>query len=248
LLTENDKHRENRKNLPITQNVVGDQPLPAQKKSRRGLYSQTRNNRWKWMAGATAATAAGVTTSQAGFVTINLTGNFISATGGNHLNADLTGDGQPDVVIANAFNSVSTNPSLGFPYVHYIARVNLNAVPARAHLGRYDGSGYLTLGSQYKHFSGANSGVVSGSLTGSIPVVFKDLHINGGALTKGSLEVTVVGKVVLGDPNERPSVAKVQLDSLTYNTPDQGSSLALLAMGAAGVLALRRWRATQEQL
>ena len=45
------------------------------------------------MAGATAATAAGVTTSQAGLVTITLSNNYISATGGNHLNADLTGDG-----------------------------------------------------------------------------------------------------------------------------------------------------------
>jgi hypothetical protein len=29
--------------------------------------------------------------------------------------------------------------------------------------------------------------------------------------------------------------------------PDQGSSLALLAMGAGGILALRRWRTAQER-
>jgi len=75
-------------------------------------------------------------------------------------------------------------------------------------------------------------------LTGSIPVFFKDLHINGGALTSGSLEVTVFAKFNEG--------AKIQLDSLTYNTADQGSSLALLALGAGGVLALRRWRAAQK--
>ena len=76
---------------------------------------------------------------------------------------------------------------------------------------------------------------------GSIPIFFKDLHINGGAPTKGSLEVTVNG-------------GYITLDSFTYNTPvqfssrtvpDQGSSLTLLAMGAAGILALRRWRAPQ---
>lgn len=50
--------------------------------------------------------------------------------------------------------------------------------------------------------------------------------------------------------------ATVNLDSFTYNSntsvagasftvPDQGSSLALLAMGAGGVLALRRWRVAQ---
>jgi len=50
--------------------------------------------------------------------------------------------------------------------------------------------------------------------------------------------------------------AEIQLDSLTYNTPgqgsrlaaavpDQGSSLALVAIGAGGILALRRWKADQ---
>src|SRR5947208_15254863 len=76
-------------------------------KSGRGIYLQTRNKRWKWMAGATAATAAGVSASQAGTITINLLNNYISATGGNHLNAELTGDGQPDLTIANAYYSVS---------------------------------------------------------------------------------------------------------------------------------------------
>jgi hypothetical protein len=224
---------------------IGNQPSTAQKRNQRRSRLQTRDNRWKWMAAAATATAGGVAQSQAGMVTITLSNNFISATGGNHLNADLTGDGQPDVNIANAFNSVHTNPSLGFPYVSYHAKVDLNGVAVRADVFRYHGGGSLALGSQHKTFSAANSGIVSGSLTGSIPVVFKDLHINGGALTKGSLEVTVLGKVVLGDPNERPSVAEVQLDSLTFHTPDNGSSLALLAMGAGGVLALRRWRAAQ---
>ena len=68
----------------------------------KGLYLKKSNNRWKWMAGATAATAAGVTGSQASQITINLTNNYISA-GGNNLNADLTGDGHPDLTIVNTF-------------------------------------------------------------------------------------------------------------------------------------------------
>src|SRR5256886_16756295 len=76
--------------------------MKTQRENNRVLGLQTKNNRWKWMAGATAATAAGVTASQAGTITVNLLNNYISATGGNHLNADLTGDGQPDVTIANA--------------------------------------------------------------------------------------------------------------------------------------------------
>jgi hypothetical protein len=198
------------------------------------------------MAAAAAATAGGVAQSQAGLVTINLSNNFISATGGNHLNADLTGDGVPDVAIANALNSVFTPPSQTPLHIHYIARASLNGVLASAQLGRYDASGYLTLGAKHKHFSGAASGVVSGSLMGSIPVVFKDLHINGGKLTSGSLEVTVFGKVIPSEPGSPLSIAKVQLDSLTFHTPDNGSSLALLAIGASGVLAFRRLRSTRE--
>lgn len=244
LLTENEEYPGDRKNLPMKQNVVSDQPLSAQKKSLRSLYSPTQNNRWKWMIGATAATATGATTAQAGLVSINLTGNFISAVGGNHLNADLTGDGQPDLVISNAFYAVTTN-SNGPGFIQYIARVNLNGVLARAAAFAYDGVGFLTLGSHSKFFGFSSH---SGSLTGSIPVSFKDLHINGGALTKGSLQVTVLGKVVPSEPGEPNSVAKVQLDSLTFHTPDNGSTLTLLAMGATGVLALRRSRATQKHL
>jgi hypothetical protein len=226
------------KNLPMDQSDTSKQLLAAQKRNHRRPSLKRRNNRWKWMAGATAATAAaGVTTAQAGLVTINLTGNFISATGGNHLNADLTGDGQPDLIIANALNSVTIPSSLGPGHTHYIARVNLNGVLARADVFYYFGSGPLQLGSQHKYFS-----YPSGSLMGSIPVFFKDLHINGGALTKGSLEVTVLGKVgPLG------SDAKVQLDSLTFHTPENGSSLALLAMGASGVLAFRRFRSARQR-
>ena len=53
------------------------------------------------------------------------------------------------------------------------------------------------------------------------------------------------------------SEVQVQLDSFTYNSntplaganvtvPENGSSLALLAMGAGGILALRRLRAAQQ--
>ena len=65
------------------------------------------------MAGATAASAAGVSASYASLITVNLTNNFISATGGNHLNADLTGDGQSDLTIANAFYCWRTRTTYG---------------------------------------------------------------------------------------------------------------------------------------
>ena len=219
--------------------------MKTQKKNAQRLYLKKRNNRWKWMAGATAATAAGVTASQANAITINLVGNFIgqSGLGGgeNNLNADLTGDGHPDLTIANA-------PSYVYPFE---AGATLNGVRASFQFQDLDGfSARMRLGSRtafYRYIRTGSSGGRSNtygtpSLTGSIPLFFKDLHINGGAPTKGFLTVTVF-------------TTRVDLDSFSYNTPlqgaslatipDQGSSLALLAMGAGGILALRRWRATQ---
>jgi hypothetical protein len=206
------------------------------------LYRQA-NKRWKWMAGATAATAAGVTVSQAGAITINLLNNYISATGGNHLNADLTGDGAADLMIANAFNATHMLTTTSVPgYTVFTARVNLNGVLASA-ARRNSGNpfnGTERLGSLVAHF-GVTGPTFTGtySLTGSIPLSFKDLHINGGALTTGLLQVTVSTR----------HGADVRLDSFTYNdipiTPDRGSSLSLLAMGAGGVLALRRSRSAR---
>ncbi len=190
------------------------------------------------MAGATAATAAGVSASQAGTITINLLNNYISATGGNHLNADLTGDGQADLIIANAFYSVYYH-GLPFPsFNNYIVRVDLNGVHAQAFKSNDYGFGTVRLGSQIRFFGpvSCTSCPQYGSLMGSIPISFKDLHINNGKLTSGSLEVTLSS--IYGH-------AEIQLDSFTYKTSDEGSSLALLAMGAGGILALRRWRAAQ---
>jgi VPDSG-CTERM motif len=201
-----------------------------------------------------AATAAGVTACHAGLVTINLSNNYISASGGNHLNADLTGDGHPDLTITNAFNSLYRATSNGHPqnyFTHFSARVNLNGVIAAAREFDHGGpqTGSERLGSRATSFYRMGS-LFYGTyqLTGPIPLFFKDLRINGGAPTEGLLQVTV--SALIGRDNYFGS-AEVQLDSFTYNSnnpvqggsitvPDQGSTLALLAMGAGGVLALRR--------
>jgi hypothetical protein len=213
--------------------------MKTKQKNSRRFHLQKTTHRWKWMAGATAASAAGVTASQANTITVTLSNNFISPFGGN-LNADLTGDGHPDLTIANA------------GYLGEAARATLNGV--QAYLWVYygfgepypDASGGIRLGSRAARWSRTHYGHLFGtlSLTGSIPIFFKDLHINGGAPTSGSLQVTVIG-------------GEIQLDSFTYNSntaiqgstrtvPDNGSSLALLAMGAGGILALRRRRAAQQ--
>jgi hypothetical protein len=122
----------------------------------------------------------------------------------------------------------------------------LNGVRAAAYSNVDYQYGSVRLGSKTGHFHrsyGGGSGTGTRSLTGSISIFFKDLHINGGAPTNGTLQVTV-------------AYGTVQLNSFTYSTPgqalaagsrvsDRGSSLAFLAMGAGGVLALRRWRVAQ---
>jgi len=212
--------------------------MKTQKKNGQSLYLQIRNKRWKWMAGATAATAAGAVSAQGGMITVNLTDNFISSLE-NHLNADLTGDGQPDLTITNAVNGYSSIPDHGS---FRFAGVDLNGVHAFDRFGFYDRVVTLSLGSKRTAFyiGSIYEGYAPSQLVGSIPISFKDLHINGGRLTAGSLEVTVSALQT-----------QIQLDSFTYNTrenlPDQGSSLALLAMGAGGILALRRLRTAQKQ-
>jgi hypothetical protein len=213
----------------------------------QGLYLKKSNNRWKWMAGATAA---GVTASQASAITISLVNNYISATGGNHLNADLTGDGHPDLTIVNTFYRYSVtytgSPSSGYhgPHRNVLVAATLNAV--------YAYGIYTFTGGRHGLILGSKSKGGYGSLAGSIPLFFKDLHINGGAPTKGSLQVTVFNGEI--DLNSFTYISNTAVQGLSRAVPDQGSSravpdqgssLALLAMGAGGVLALRRWRAAQ---
>jgi hypothetical protein len=181
------------------------------------------------MVGATAATAAGFTASPASANTIQLHNNYISGAGGNHLNADLTGDGKADIAITGAqFFRIRTNY---FPNdYNSLARVFLNSTYAVARHNGYP-LNYVRLGCCTTYSAGPKS------ITGLIAIFFSDKHINNGKLTEGWLEVTAFA----------PG-ATVNLDSLTFsNVPDNGSSLALLAMGAGGVLALRRLRAAQGQ-
>src|SRR6476660_1568210 len=105
--------------------------MKTQKQNSKGLYLK-RSNRWKWMAGATAATAAGVTVSQASTITINLVGNYISGSGGNHLNPDLTGDGHPDLTLTGARYFHGTSISIfGGPAYRGSASVFINGVFAK---------------------------------------------------------------------------------------------------------------------
>lgn len=216
-----------------------------QGKNFSGGYLPKRNNGWKWIAGASSAAAAGVTASQATGTTITLN-HSISAAGGT-LNADVTGDGHPDLTITNVFFGSYVFTYRGNGPFYYVG-VTLNGTVAAAEWNQYDLVGFAQLGSRVASAFYPSAG--RASVTGAIPIFFKDLHIDGGAPTLGSLQVSVSG----GGPGDRNPT--IQLDSLTYDgpvggskirlaVPDEGSSLGLLALGAAGVLALRRWRVAQ---
>src|SRR6266576_2262727 len=128
--------------------------MKTQKNKSQRLYLQIKNKRWKWMVGATAATAAGVTASQAATITVNLLNNYISATGGNHLNADLTGDGQPDLTIAGAyyFHRLyhTADPYNPISFYRDYAKATLNGVVARGIAFGDGGPIGVLLGSQFR--------------------------------------------------------------------------------------------------
>lgn len=150
----------------------------------------------------------------------------------------------PDLTIsgASAFFSLIYEPGSKTRVSSATARVVLNGVHASgvAHGGT---GGLLTggirLGSRGISLSGGKTDYAK--LTGSIPITFSgNPFINGGAPTIGSLEVTVIGQLI-------PADVQVDLDSFTYDKtaaslPDQGSTLALLALGVGGVIALRQRR------
>ena len=86
------------------------------------------------------ATAAGMTATQAGAITINLDNNYISATVRNHLNADLTGDGRPDITLTNAFYAVFTQfPTFSGTFSAAVSYIN--GVHARGFYHAYDLNG-----------------------------------------------------------------------------------------------------------
>src|SRR5438045_9447056 len=86
-------------------------------------------------------------------------------------------------MIANAFNAVVPD---GIYYHNSYANVDLNGVHAQASFFGKSVFGFVQLGSRTGFSNGG--GVY---LTGSIPILFKDLHINVEAGTRGLLVVNV---------------------------------------------------------
>jgi hypothetical protein len=205
----------------------------------------------KWLPGAMAL-AATAASSQAATVQITLTGNKIS-TGGNQINADLTGDGIGDVIVQNVFyrsNRASVKfVNLGFAIAGRYGTTNNPNFFLLARLGAHLGINGIGGSSIY-------SPVPSGT-TGLNSITFSDNRINGGSVTEAWLEVhayhssftshTVqLTRLIFDDASvTRPGFTAIP-DVQTAWSPSaipEPSSFALLGLGAAGVLARRRRQA-----
>ena len=195
-----------------------------------------------WLAGI-AATAASAGSSNAAVVQITFD-NVGLTPSSNTLITDLTGDGLSEIVIGS-INQSSNLASLSFyplEGVFYgIARAGI-------------GLGGLFSGSIYQGPSATifASGTSSAMLIGSLELSFSDIGINDGEITGASLEIAVSASE--GD-------FRVAFTRLVFNddggaieggfTPGgpafpeftrvpEPSALALLALGAAGIVTRRQ--------
>jgi hypothetical protein len=206
-----------------------------------------------WVPGAMAfaATAAG---SNAATVQITLQNNKISTTGGNQLNADLTGDANADIVIQ--FGGVLGPTPIGSGVD---AGWGIHGSSVRATWTAYHGRYRAKAGHTP---NGVGTYEVSDSLVATSakylnPVVFSDARINDGAATEAWLEVyafnvskddhTVELARLLFDKSStmRPAFDSIPGVLTEWSpVPEPSGFLATsLLLGAAGLIRRRQARA-----
>lgn len=205
----------------------------------------------KWLPGAMAL-AATTASSQAATVQITLDGNKISYLGGNQLVADLTGDGVDDLNLSGASiegaGLESASVFVSFPGGQFL-RAYVSAGNAAKVDASFAGSGVGTASNSGK----TNVPVVATYLN---PITFQDTRINGGSVTSAWLETTagrdaggadtyvLFSRLIFDDESTtRPaytSIPGVEDEWQVSAVPEPGQNLALLALGAGGLLMRRR--------
>jgi PEP-CTERM motif len=181
--------------------------------------------------------------AHAASVQITLIGNKISTTGGNMLNADITGDGLIDLT----FSGANVGMAAAVVYVNG-SKLLATVFPSGG-----------TTGLKAK-FAAGGLGVAMGINTGGNinylnPITFTDLSINGGASTNAWLQVNsfntsstshtvALTRVIFDDASTtRPSFASIPGTQTEWSAVPEPSGLALLALGAGGLLTRRKRQA-----
>lgn len=185
------------------------------------------------------AAAAAATQANAAIVQITFTGSYISNIGGNHIVTDFGGDGADDIMGTSGASQIV---------------FNCNTIKNLAYTQNYSvGSGYIKVvaqvGSSVRQASTGTS--PHAEVHGLVPFMFADANIRGGMQTQGYLDVSVlanypgesrigVNRLIFDDATGGTIVGlSVDDDAFTEAVPEP-SSLALLALGAGGLLARRR--------
>ncbi len=184
---------------------------------------------------------------------ITLTGNKLSSTGGNQLNADLTGDGIADLVFgAPEFGSAQIRDRAVWVGIRDLFNIvgselvsawnSTTTYVVKAGFAPYGVGVTRSVGFSPRDISYLN------------PITFSDPGINGGSPTAGWLQVNAfntsatdhtveLSRLIFDDASTtRPAFASIPGAQTEWGAVPEPSSLGLLALGAGGLL-IRRSRA-----
>jgi len=187
-------------------------------------------DRWRWMVGATAASAA-ATASQAAIVQISLVHNQINSQSGNSLDADLTGSSPTVQFSKSHFHSTPAHMTMDSAAAEGAdATVYVNAVwkaIARAQNSLepvvYSNLDVYTGNKMYMPFSGLSDAL--------IPVTFQDPKFNAGAATTAFLDVAASRSVISGG-----YATAVAMMRLVFDDADPTSTLTGVVAGGTNTV------------